>query len=60
MIDEAIRDRVLAIYRSGIPVKLIFADYEVSHTQLYRWLHIAGMRLRYPQKTNRKRQLDSK
>ena len=43
-IDENIRFRALAVYRSGIPVKLICADYDVSKSQLYEWIKKAGLR----------------
>ena len=57
MIDAAVRFRALAIYRSGIPIKLICADLVVSRTQLHHWITATGIKRRQPHKTKNKRQL---
>ena len=57
MIDEAIRSRALAVYRSGILIKLICADLGVSRTQLHHWINVTGIKRRQPHKTKNKRQL---
>ena len=49
-IDEDVRFRALAVYRSGIPVKLICEDYDVSKSQFYEWIKNAGLRKRMPQR----------